>query len=47
MMERMVKVFLIKQVWLIKSYNFAPLERIKCVNLTEEEEICRIQVRNY
>ena len=46
-MERIIKVFLVKQVQGIKSYTYTPLRRINCVNLTEEEEICKIQVRNY
>jgi hypothetical protein len=46
-MERMVKVFLFKQVQGLKSYTTTPPKQINYVNLTEEEVICRIQVRNY
>ena len=46
-MERMVKGFLFKQVNGRKSYIPAPPKQINYVNLTEEEVICRIQVRNY
>jgi len=43
----MVKSFFIRQVQGTKSYTPAPLKRINCVNLTEEEEVCKIQVWNY
>jgi hypothetical protein len=47
MMERIDKGFLFKQVQVTKSYTATPPKQINYVNLTEEEVICRIQVRNY